>query len=599
MSRLAVIDPRESDRPAEPEAPPAPAEPEPEGPFDALDRALRAELAQATVGLSPWALSEALFDWAMHLAYSPGRRMELAGEAATGALDTMFEAWRCLGATAIDPCERALPHDERFRDPAWNTFPFNANAHAFLSVERWWEAATSGVRGVSRQHAAAATFAARQMLDTLAPTNFVATNPLVLRRTLEEGGRNLARGLSHWLEDMERRRSGMPPVGGERFTVGKTVAVTPGKVVHRTRLAEIIQYAPATARVRPEPIVIVPAWIMKYYILDLSPVNSFVRYLTEQGFTVFMISWKNPGTDDRDVGLDDYRTEGFLPALEAALAITGARQAHALGYCLGGTLLAIAAAALARDHDERLASLTFLAAQTDFSDAGELNLFINESQVAIIEDMMRERGYLEAAQMAGAFALLRSNDLIWSRMVHDYLMGERAAPIDIMAWNDDATRMPYRMHSQYLRSLFLDNDLAEGRFQVGGRPIALHDIRLPIFAVGTERDHVAPWRSVFKFHLFADEVTFALTNGGHNAGILSQPGHPHRHFRLATKSHAQPYVDPDAWMARTPPRDGSWWPAFAAWLAARSGEPVAPPPLGREGRFAPLADAPGRYVLMR
>jgi hypothetical protein len=242
---------------------------------------------------------------------------------------------------------------------------------------------------------------------------------------------------------------------------------------------------------------------------------------------------------------------------------------------------------MARDRDERLASLTFLAAQTDFSDAGELTLFINESEVALIEDMMRERGYLEAAQMAGAFALLRSNDLIRSRVVNDYLMGERSQPIDIMAWNDDSTRMPARMHSQYLRALFLDNDLAAGRFEVGGRRIALHDIRAPIFAVGTERDHVAPWRSVFKFHLFADEVTFVLTKGGHNAGILSEPGHPHRHFRLATKSHDEAYVDPDIWLARTPPREGSWWPALSAWVAARSGEKVAPPPVGRPGtRFA-------------
>jgi polyhydroxyalkanoate synthase subunit PhaC len=599
MNQLAIVDPRKLHTPAR-QAPAAPATPAPGGSLDALDRALRAELARATAGLSPWALTEAFFDWTMHLACSPGRRIELAGEAANGALDAIFETWRCLLGAAMDPCERALPHDERFRDPAWRAFPFNAYARAFLSIERWWETATTGVRGVSRQHAAAATFATRQMLDAFAPTNFVATNPPVLRRTLEEQGRNLTRGLSHWREDMERRRSGLPPLGQEEFVVGKTVAVTPGKVVHRTRLAEVIQYAPATGQVHPEPIVIVPAWIMKYYILDLSPANSFARYLAEQGFTVFMISWKNPAPEECDVGFDDYRTEAFLPALEAALAITGARKAHALGYCLGGTLLAITAAAMARDHDERLASLTFLAAQTDFSDPGELSLFVNESQVAFLEDMMRERGYLEAPQMAGAFALLRSNDLIWSPMVHDYLMGERSTPIDIMAWNEDATRMPYRMHSQYLRSLFLDNDLAEGRFQVGGRPIALHDIRLPIFAVGTERDHVAPWRSVFKFHLFAHDVTFALTNGGHNAGILSQPGHAHRHFRLARRAHTEPYVGPDAWMARTPPRAGSWWPALTEWLAARSGAPVASPPLGREGTgFAPLADAPGSYVLMR
>jgi len=599
MSRVAIV-PQERVTPQEAEAPPAPAQPDKLLPLDAFDRILRAELARATAGLSPWALAEAYFDWAVHLTLSPGRRLELAGEAATGALDMTFDTWRCLLGAGMDPCACALPHDERFRDQAWNAFPFNAYAQTFLAVERWWERTTTDVRGVSREHAAAATFAARQMLDVLAPTNFILTNPRVLQRTLEERGRNLVRGFSHFLEDVSRRQSKLPPVGDDSFVVGKTVAVTPGKVVHRTRLAEIIQYAPATARVHPEPIVIVPAWIMKYYILDLSPANSLVRYLTEQGFTVFMISWKNPDADDREVGFDDYRTEGFLLALEAALTITGSRKAHALGYCLGGTLLAIAAAAMARDHDDRLASLTFLAAQTDFSDAGELKLFINESEVALIEDMMRERGYLEAGQMAGAFALLRSNDLIWSRVVHDYLMGERSRPIDIMAWNDDATRMPARMHSQYLRSLFLDNDLAGGRFEVDGRRIALHDIRAPIFAVGTERDHVAPWRSVFKFHLFADEVTFALTNGGHNAGILSEPGHPGRHFRLATKSHDEPYVDPDAWLARTPEREGSWWPALTAWLAARSGEKVAPPRLGRPGtRFAADADAAGSYVLMR
>jgi poly[(R)-3-hydroxyalkanoate] polymerase subunit PhaC len=316
---------------------------------------------------------------------------------------------------------------------------------------------------------------------------------------------------------------------------------------------------------------------------------------------VFMISWKNPGEADRNAGFDDYRTQGVLPALEAATAITGAERAHAVGYCLGGTVLAVTAAAMARDHDERLASLTFLAAQVDFTEAGELMLFINESQVAFLEDMMWERGYLDSGQMAGAFQLLRSNDLIWSRVVHDYLMGERSLPIDIMAWNADSTRMPYRMHSEYLRSLFLDNDLAEGRFKVDGRPITVHDIRMPIFAVGTEQDHVAPWRSVFKLHILTDaEITFVLTNGGHNAGVLSHPGHLHRHFRIATQRHDGPYVDPDTWLTRNAPRDGSWWPAWSAWLSERSGAPTTPPSLGRAGgRFAPLDDAPGRYVFMK
>ncbi len=494
----------------------------------------------------------------------------------------------------------ALPQDNRFRAVEWQSFPFNIYAHSFLSIERWWESATSDVRGVSKQHESAVTFAARQILDTVAPSNSFWTNPAVLTQTWSEGGANLLRGAANLAQDVVRAAAGQAPIASERFEVGKTVAVTPGKVVHRTPLAEVIQYSPVTDRVRPEPIVIVPAWIMKYYILDLSPVNSLVKFLTEAGFTVFMISWKNPGAEDRGVGLDDYRSQGILPALEAATAITGAERVHAVGYCLGGTLLAIAAAAMARDQDQRLASLSFLAAQVDFTEAGELMLFINESQVAFLEDMMWEQGYLDAKQMSGTFQLLRSNDLFWSRLVHDYLMGQRSTPIDIMAWNADTTRMPYRMHSEYLRALFLNNDLAEGRFHVGDRPITIHDIRIPIFAVGTEKDHVAPWRSVFKFHFLADgDVTFVLTNGGHNAGILSEPGHPQRHFRIARHRHGKPYIDPETWLASNSSREGSWWPSWSAWLGERSGEPVVPPTLGRpNSKFAPLEDAPGRYVLM-
>ncbi len=310
-------------------------------------------------------------------------------------------------------------------------------------------------------------FAARQLLDMTAPSNFPLTNPEILWRTISTGGFNLVRGAQNSFADYERALGGKKPVGTEQFEVGHDVAITPGKVVFHNRLIELIQYAPAMQEVRAEPILIVPAWIMKYYILDLSPHNSLIKYLTEQGFTVFMISWKNPGPDDRDLGMDDYPVIGVMDALDAIGRILPDRKVHAAGYCLGGTLLSIAAAAMARDRDDRIATLTLLAAQTDFTEAGELMLFTDESQVTFLEDMMWEQGFLDSRQMAGAFEMLRSNDLVWSRIVHDYLLGEREPMTDLMAWNADATRMPYRMHSEYLRRLFLDNDLAEGRSPLG------------------------------------------------------------------------------------------------------------------------------------
>jgi polyhydroxyalkanoate synthase len=502
---------------------------------------------------------------------------------------------------SVARCIEPLPQDRRFENDAWQRWPYNLLHQSFLLGQQWLHVATTGVRGVTRQHENVVEFAGRQVMDIFSPSNYIATNPEVLERTIAEGGANLVRGLQNMAEDWDRAVSGKPPAGSEAFQVGRNLAVTPGKVVYRNRLIELIQYAPTTDKVRPEPVLIVPAWIMKYYILDLSPQDSLVRYLTGQGYTVFMVSWKNPDPDDRDLGMEDYRTLGVMSALDAVGTIAASRKIHGVGYCLGGTLLAIAAAAMARDGDDRLKTTTFLAAQTDFTEAGELMLFINESQVSFLEDMMWEQGFLDTKQMAGAFQLLRSNDLIWSRMIHDYLMGERAPMNDLMAWNADATRMPYKMHSEYLRRLFLDNDLAEGRFRVGDKPIALSDIRVPIFAVGTERDHVAPWRSVYKSHLLSDtDITFLLTNGGHNAGIVSQPGRDHRHYRIATKRESDRYRDPETWFAETDPQRGSWWPAWTGWLDGQSGKAVAPPALGAPDKgYPPIADAPGTYVHQR
>jgi polyhydroxyalkanoate synthase len=567
---------------------------------DLMDHAARAGLARLTGGLSPAAVALFAFDWAAHLAVSPGKQMQLWQKAARKTLRMQRHVAACMiGGGKADACIEPLPQDRRFRGPGWDKPPFHAMWQGFLLTQQWWHNATTGVRGVSKRHERAAEFMARQALDTLSPSNFLLTNPEALERTRAEAGMNLVRGMQHLVEDWERAVAGKPPVGADAFRVGRDLALSPGKVVYRNRLIELIQYAPATGTVRPEPVLIVPAWIMKYYILDLTPDASLIVHLVAQGYTVFAISWLNPGPADRDLGMDDYRRLGVMDALQEIEAITGARRVHAAGYCLGGTLLMIAAAAMARDGDRRLASMTLLAAQGDFTEAGELMLFINESQVAFLEDMMWEQGFLDARQMAGAFQILRSNDLIWSRILREYLMGERSETTPLTAWNADATRMPYRMHSEYLRRLFLDNDLASGRYHVDGRPVSLKDIRVPVFAVGTETDHVAPWKSVYKVRTLTDaDVTFLLTSGGHNAGIVSPPG-KRRRYRVGLIPDHEIYRDPEAWAAQAAPHEGSWWPEWTAWLDARSHEPVAPPAMGGAGTNADaLPDAPGDYVLM-
>jgi polyhydroxyalkanoate synthase subunit PhaC len=579
-----------------PEGAPTKAIPTPE----ALDRALHAVAARLTGGLSPAAVSLAFADWLLHLATSPGKQMALAAD----ALQTVsrFAQQVMQPATLFQPWRLISPPsgDRRFSAPDWALPAFNLTAQAFLLGEQWWQTATD-VRGVSHANAQVAGFALRQLLDTVAPTNFAFTNPEVMRKTFETGGANLAGGFHNWLADFQALLTGGSGDDGNRFVVGKDVATAKGKVVFCNRLIELIQYAPTTATVRPEPVLIIPAWIMKYYILDLSPHNSLVNYLTGQGFTVFMVSWRNPTSDDRDLSLEDYRELGVEAALSAVQAIVPGHGVHATGYCLGGTLLAIAAAAMPPERRAKLRTMTLLAAQTDFTEAGELTLFINESQLSFIEDMMWERGVLGAQQMAGAFQMLRSNDLIWSHVVRDYLLGERAPPSDLMAWNADATRMPFRMHADYLRKLFLNNDLAEGRYVANGRPIALSDLHAPMFVVGTERDHVAPWHSTHKIHFLADaDVTYVLASGGHNAGIVAPPGDSGRHYKIMRKKVDGPYIGPEDWVRIAPAVEGSWWPAWSEFLAAQSGPPIAPPAFPQVGSGeAPLADAPGAYVRRR
>ena len=565
--------------------------------FETMDRLGSAVAAKFTQGISPHALYDAWFDWASHLVNAPGRLVELGIEAVNiGARLARFAA-NGLSEHA-EPPFAPQADDRRFSDQGWKRLPYALWQQAFLAQEAWWASATREVRGMTAKNAARVSFVTRQMLDVWSPSNVPWLNPVVIQRTMEESGANLMRGAQNLQEDFWRALAMQPePIDG--LEVGKDIAVTPGEVVFRNELMELIQYKPATERVVAEPVLIVPAWIMKYYVLDLSPHNSLVRYLVERGFTVFMVSWRNPTAEDRDLTFDAYRTEGVMAALDAVNAILPARKVHAVGYCIGGTLLAIAAATMARDQDDRLATITLLAAQTDFSEAGELMLFVDESQIAFLEDMMWDQGVLDTKQMAGAFKILRSNDLVWSKMMRKYLLGERDPVTDLGTWNADQTRLPYRMHSQYLRALFLENRLTAGRYAVEGRVIALKDIETPMFVVGTETDHISPWRSVYKVQLFTDnELTFLLTNGGHNAGIVSEPGHRGRRYVMATRKRGERYIDSDTWLTRATPGDGSWWPAWAAWLESKSdAERAAPPSVGAPSRgLVPLCLAPGIYV---
>lgn len=564
-----------------------------------LDHILHGEMARLTGGISPISLALAGFDWWAHLMSSPAKKQMLHQSILEKIIQINGYSIQAALGSGVAPITPS-PTDHRFTSDGWKQWPFNVFEQGFLLYEQWWEEATSGVRGVSGHHLDLVSFTSRQLLDMVSPSNNPIANPDILQTTRNEGGRNFLQGTLNLLDDASRSAKGTPPAGLEAFEVGKNIAVTKGKIVYRNNLIELIQYTPTTAEVYAEPILITPAWIMKYYILDLSPHNSLVKYLVDKGHTVFMISWKNPDARDRDVGLEDYLHSGLGEALRAVKAITHVPQVNAVGYCLGGTLLSIMAATHARDNDKSFKTVTLLASQVDFEEAGEIMLFTDESQVAYLEDGMWNKGYLDKTQMAGAFELLRSNDLIWSRIITDYMQGKRQPVYDMLAWNADATRMPYRMHSEYLRELFLKNDLAEGRFMVDDAPVALQDIRTPLFSVGTSRDHVAPWKSVYKILLLTEsDVTFVLTSGGHNAGIVSEPGHKGRQYQIATMPNDSRYIPPGQWQKATPVKEGSWWEEWQTWLVEHSEGKAKPPAMGNTKDYAPIEDAPGSYVLMK
>ncbi|NMM06564.1 poly-beta-hydroxybutyrate polymerase N-terminal domain-containing protein [Polaromonas sp.] len=584
----------------------------------ALDRAFHAQQAKASLGMSPISLSLAYADWALHLAASPGRQLLLAQHAAA-LLGQSMSRQPALGADG-----QPLPEkDPRFSDAGWSQWPFNALKNSFKSLDAWWSEAAQ-VGGVSRHHQHMVSFFTRQGLDALSPSNWPATNPEVLKQGHASHGQSWLKGYQRYAKDLHEQHSRRTNADADTlqaldFEVGKDVALTPGKVVFRNHLIELIQYTPTTPTVYPEPLLIVPSCIMKYYILDLSPENSMVRYLVGQGHTVFIMSWRNPDARDRDLGLQDYLQMGVMEAMAAVKSCTAAPRIHAIGYCLGGTFLGIVAALLGRraalapanakapkrtlqalgDQQElpELASVTLLAAQTDFSEPGELGVFIDDDQLQTLREEMARKGYMSGRQMAGSFQFLNSRDLIWSRNTRRYLLGQDEVGNDMMSWNADTTRLPERMHIEYLTALCLNNALAAGHYRVGGVGVALMDIKAPMLVVGTVRDHVSPWQSVYKLHLLTDtHISFILAAGGHNAGIVSEPGHAHRSYQMDSMEQGHGWTAPNEWQAKAPLHEGSWWEAMSAWLRERSGARVAPPAIDAA---QVLCDAPGDYVKVR
>ncbi|MDB5591273.1 class I poly(R)-hydroxyalkanoic acid synthase [Enterovirga sp.] len=528
----------------------------------------------------------------------PQRTLEAQTRLGTQFLDLWASTLkRMQGEEVAEPVAQPAPQDKRFADPEWSkNAAFDFVKQAYLVTSRWAEAMVDEADGLDEHTRAKARFYVRQVSSALSPSNFVATNPELLRDTMRESGANLVRGVNMLAEDIEAGRGEIKlrQTDPGRFKVGENLAVTPGKVVFRNDLIELIQYAPATETVLKRPLLIVPPWINKFYILDLNPEKSFIRWAVEQGLTVFCLSWVNPDERQAEKGFDAYMHEGVLAALDAIEAATGERKVTAIGYCVGGTLLAVTLAYMAAQADDRIDSATFFTTQVDFTHAGDLKVFVDEPQVQAVEAIMKTRGYLEGARMANAFNMLRPNDLIWPYVVNVYLKGKAPFPFDLLFWNSDATRMPAANHSFYLRNCYLENKLSKGEMVVSNVRLDLGQVTIPIFNLATRDDHIAPAKSV---HLgsraFGGPVDFVVAGSGHIAGVVNPPAKPKYGFWTGEVGEGSL----EDWLGRAEQHDGSWWPYWFNWIERQAPERVPAREPG-SGVLPALCDAPGTYVRM-
>ena len=505
-------------------------------------------------------------------------------------------AWMKMLGQEAPAVAQPAKGDARFKDEQWtDNFVFDYIKQSYLIAARHLQHAVAGVQGLPEESEKKIAFFTRQYVDALAPSNFAATNPLVLRETLSSGGQNLIKGLANLLADIEKGEGQLriSMTDEKAFQLGRNVATTPGKVVYQNAMLQIIQYQPSTAQVFRRPLLIIPPWINKFYILDLRASNSFIKWAVEQGHTVFVVSWVNPDAALAAKGFDDYLTEGALAAMDAVRAATGEPKLNVIGYCLGGTLLGAALAWLAAKGDERVAAATFFVSLLDFSQPGELGVFIDEAQVQNLERRMNERGYLEGSEMASTFNLLRSNDLVWSFVINNYLMGKDPFPFDLLYWNSDSTRMPAKMHSFYLRNMYMKNLLGvPGGIELAGVPLDLTQVKVPAYFISTAEDHIAPWKTTYKgARYLGGPVRFVLGGSGHIAGIVNPP---------AAKKY-QYWVNEDLpegadeWLSGATAHPGSWWEDWQRWMEAQNGGERVPARIPANA----LEDAPGSYVMLR